>query len=276
MKDRIRISLTLRPEIVNLLDSKIDGTKIRNRSHAVEQFLKQVLASPSGQAIILIGDENKTLTDICGETVLEKMLNQLARASIYRIIICCKSECKKLKKYLDKKKFSRFQFVYTKNENAGTAAALFACKDYLEPGNFLLIYGDVLAEIDIYDLEDFHKSHHGVATMVVTSVADPLPWGIVRVKRNRIIEFFEKPTADQSNQIRLTNLINGGIYVFQQEIFSYMSAKTKNLEREVFPTLIKKNKFYSYLLDGAWFNISREHLLQHAQRYCKPKKVKAS
>lgn len=268
MKDRVRISLTLRPEIVNLLDSKIDGTKIRNRSHAVEQFLKQVLASTSGQAIILVGDEDKTLIDICGETVIERMLAQLAKASIYRIIICCKEESKKLKKYLGKKKFSAFQFIYTRNENTGTAAALYACKDLLEPGDFLLIYGDVLAELDIYDLKDFHKSHNGIATMVVTSVADPLPWGIVRLKRNRITEFFEKPSPEQSPQLRLTNLINAGIYMFQPEIFSYLSKKNKNLETEIFPALVQKNKFYGYLLDGAWFNVGRKDLLEYAQRYC--------
>jgi metal-responsive CopG/Arc/MetJ family transcriptional regulator len=55
MQDRVRISLTLRPEIVSLLDSKVDGTKLRNRSHAVEQFLKQLLSDTVKQAVIFIG-----------------------------------------------------------------------------------------------------------------------------------------------------------------------------------------------------------------------------
>ncbi|HLG25512.1 MAG TPA: nucleotidyltransferase family protein [Candidatus Gracilibacteria bacterium] len=274
MKDRVRISITLRPEIVSLLDSKIDGTKIRNRSHAVEQFLKQVLVTPVGQAVILVGDENKALTDICGETVIEKMLARLAKASVYRIIICCREDNTKLKKYLGKKQFSRFKFIYTRNEHKGTGAALYQCRNHLEPGTFLLIYGDVMAEIDFFDFEDFHKSHNGTATMAITSIADPLPWGIVRVKRNRIIEFTEKPKPEKADELRLTNLINAGIFAFQPDIFSYMSDKTRDLEHEVFPKLIEKNRFFSYLLDGAWFNISRENLLHHAQKYCTPKHLK--
>ncbi len=179
MKDRVRISLTLRPEVVELLDSKIDGTKIRNRSHAVEQFLKQVLVTPTGQAVILVGNEDKTLTDICGETVIEKILKRLHKASIHKVIICCNEKDKKLRKFLGKKKFENFKFTFSKNENKGTGAALYQCKKHLDPERFLLIYGDIMAEIDTYDFVDFHESHHGIGTMVITSIADPLPWGIV-------------------------------------------------------------------------------------------------
>lgn len=272
MKDRVRISLTLRPEIVNLLDTKIDGIKIRNRSHAVEQFLRQALIAPVGQAVILVGDENNPLTEICGETAIEKMLNKLKKASIKRIIICCKEESQTLKKYLGKKQFADFQFTYTKNEHKGTAASLYECKKHLEPGTFLLIYGDVIADIDLVDFIDFHKNHHGAATMVITSIADPLPWGIVRVKRDLITGFFEKPKPSLLSELRLTNLINAGIYAFEPQIFSYINGKTHTLENEVFPKLIKEKQFHAYLLDGAWFNINRPRLLEHAIKYCKVEK----
>lgn len=272
MKDRVRISITVRPEILNLLDSRVDGVKIRNRSHGVEHFLKKALVSPTGQAVILVGDEKKTLTDICGETVIEKILRTLAKASIYKVILCCKESDKALRKFLSKKKYEKFQFMFAKNENKGTAAALYHSKKLLDPSSFLLIYGDVVAEIDTFDLTDFHQSHKRIATMVITSVADPLAWGVVKVKRNRIIDFYEKPSTKVLEPNRLTNLINAGIYVFQPEIFAFLDEKTKALETEVFPRLIKENQFQSYLLDGVWFNVSREDQLGHALKYCTPRK----
>lgn len=274
MKDRVRISLTLRPEILDLVDSKIDGTRIRNRSHAVEQFLRQALVGSTGQAVILVGDEKKSLTDICGETVIEKILSRLEKASIYKVIICCSDKSQKIRKYLGKKKFSKFDFTYTRNENKGTAVALSACKEALDPSPFLFIYGDVFAEIDVYDFIDFHETHHGRATMVITSVADPLPWGVVKVKRDRVIEFFEKPTGKKTPSMRITNLINAGLFIFDYDIFNDINSKSKSIETDIFPKLIKNNQLYSYLLDGAWFNISREDLLAHAQKYCTPKYLK--
>lgn len=273
MKDRIRISLTLRPEIVSLLDSKVDGTKIRNRSHAVEQFLKQALLSPAGQAVLLIGNEDKALTNICGETPLEKILTRLHKAGVHSVILCCKSE-NKLRAFLKKKKFANFNFTYVKNPNKGTAAALLQCKKHLKPETFLLIYGDIIAELDIYDFVDFHTSHSGAATMLITTIADPFSWGMVKVKRNRIIDFFEKPNPNLEEHKRLTNIINAGIYAFQPAIFEYMNKNSKSLETDVIPKLIQNNQLFSYLLDGAWFNVSREDLLSHARKYCTPKKSK--
>lgn len=271
MKDRVRISITVRPEILNLLDSRVDGTKIRNRSHAVEHFLRKALLAPTGQAVILVGDEDKPLTDICGETVIEKMLRVLEKAGVSKIVLCCKENDKKLRKFLSKKKFEKFSFLYAKNENKGTAAALYQCKNYLDPSSFIMLYGDVFAEVDAFDLVDFHQYHKRVATMVITSVADPTAWGIVKVKRNRIMDFIEKPSGKGVEATRLTNLINAGIFVFQPEIFSYLNSSSKVLETEIFPQLIKEQQFFSYLLDGVWFNVSRGDQLAHAQRYCTPK-----
>lgn len=272
MKDRVRISLTLRPEIVNLLDSKIDGTKIRNRSHAVEQFLKQVLVTGAGQAVILIGDQDKIMTEICGLSVFERMLEQLRKASINKIIICCTKNSDKIKKILAKKKYADSNFSFAKNKLKGTAASLLECRKHLDPGDFFLIYGDVMAEIDFYDFQDFHKSMNGIATITVTSIADPLPWGIVRVKRNLVTEFIEKPTPKEVENIRLTNLINGGIFAFSEEIFGYINGKTVSLERDVFPKLIKSKQLFSYLLDGVWVNVGSNDMLAHAKKYCTYKK----
>jgi mannose-1-phosphate guanylyltransferase len=262
----------LRPEIVNLLDNKIDGTTIRNRSHAVEQFLKQILTSPVSQCIILVRDQNLALFNICGETVIEKTLKRLKKASINKVIISCQEKTEKLEKHLSKKKFENFQFKFLQNNSTGNASALNECQNLLDPGSFLLIYGDIMADIDIYDLGDFHKTNSGISTMVITSIADPLPWGMVRVKRNRILEFYEKPNINVQKKLRLTNLINAGIYVFEPDIFSYINKNTHDLETQVIPKLIEEKKIYAYLLDGAWFNVSQKELLNHALKFCEPNK----
>ena len=261
MKDRIRISITLRPEVVHLLDSRVDGIKLRNRSHAVEQFLKESLSSPIEQAVILAGDQFKPLTVIDGKTVIEAMLLQLKKIAVKNVIICTKEKSDQLKKFLSKKQFSSFKITFIEKQNKGTAASLLSCKTKLKPENFILIYGDVLAQVDFMDLVDFHKSHTSPATMVITSVPDPLPWGVVKLKRNKIVSFLEKPDAEA----RLTNLINAGIFVFRPEIFASINDKTPSLEKQVFPVLASESKLYAYLLDGSWFDIGEPNLLRLAQ-----------
>ncbi len=263
MKDRTRITITLRPEILNLLDTKIDGIKIRNRSHAIEHFLKKTLTTSINQAIILINKEQHSLQEICGETVIEKTLKSLKKASIKNIIIYATTNITKLKKYLNKKKFQTFNFTFINNNKKTNP--LTTCQQIINPETFIVINGDIVAEIDIYDLIDFHKTHKKTATMVINSVADPSPWGMVRVKRNKITEYYEKP-KNKKNILRLTNLINAGIYIFEPDIFAYTKT-TKKLE-DTFKKLIKDKQLLAYLLDGVWFNISQEKMLTHAKKYC--------
>ena len=260
MKDRIRISVTLKPELVSLLDSKIDGTKIRNRSHAVEHFLKKQLLNTTGTAIIYINDEKESLTNIKGVPAIDYILQRLKKAGLLRVIFCHRAECKKLKKLVSLKKYSVFNITFVQHKKDGTADALAACKDLIGNENFFFIHGDILCDIDFYDLEDLHKSHNGLVTMVITSIADPLPWGVVSVKRNLITSFTEKPLEHKS-RARLTNLINAGIYVLRPEIFSYINRKTVNLESDIFPQLAKDKQIYSYLLDGLWINVNRKDQL---------------
>lgn len=267
MKERIRISLTLRPEVVSLLDSKIDGSKIRNRSHAVEHYLKQALLTPIQQAIIVIKDQNNPLAIIGNETAIEKTFKQLGKALISNIILVCPPECGKLKKFLSKKKFAQLNISYVKHRGKGSAEAILACAEILSPGPFLVTYGDIIAEIDICDMGDFHKTINTIITSAITSITDPSPWGIVKVKRNHIVEFQE--TTENLTECKLSNLINAGIYVLQPEIFGYINKKIVSLEEEVFPVLIKQKQLSAYLLDGLWYNLSRKDLLEKAKKHYK-------
>jgi NDP-sugar pyrophosphorylase family protein len=201
-------------------------------------------------------------------STLERILEKLKKAGILKIVMYCDDESKQLKKVLTNKKYMKFDVKFVKNKFQGTASALYECKPYLSPEPFLLMYGDIIADIDLFDLQEFHKSHAGIATMVITSVADPLPWGIVRVKRNLITQFFEKGTPESNRDMRLTNLINAGIYIFNPDIFSFLTSQTKSLEADVFPKLIEGRKLYSYLLDGMWFNIGRGNMLEMAKKHC--------
>lgn len=263
MQERERISITLRKEIIRLIDSRVDGVKLRNRSHAIEHYLKETLATPMDQAVILAGDQSKPLIQIGGKTVLEHMILSLKKTGINKFIICTRNDPKPVRDLLSKKLYSDLEISFVQNSTTGTAQALLACKKKLGSENFILLYGDVIADVDLLDLLDFHTSAKSIATMVVASVPDPMPWGVVRLKRDRIVRFEEKP----SDKAKLTNLINSGIYVFEPGIFSYVNSSMISLENEVFPSLAESNKLHGYLLDGVWFDVGVQSLRKLAEEY---------
>ena len=81
----------------------------------------------------------------------------------------------------------------TPTEDLGTAGAVkFAVGASREP--ILVISGDVLTDFDLGAAVAFHRGHRAEATLVLTRVQHPLPYGIVITdEAGRITRFLEKP-----------------------------------------------------------------------------------
>lgn len=86
---------------------------------------------------------------------------------------------------------------------------------YIDGNTFMVTYGDGITNVDLNDLLKFHKSHGKIATL--TGVNPATRFGELKVEGNLVEAFFEKP-KDQNNR-----LINGGFFIFERELFKYLS-----------------------------------------------------
>lgn len=147
-------------------------------------------------------------------------------------------------------------------EPAGTAGAVKKVSHFLDD-TFVVASGDVLADIDIGALYDYHKKKKAIATMALTKVKDPTDFGIVGLdKDDRIVRFLEKPKKEEV----FSNLINAGIYVLEPEILDYIPAgQMYDFSKQVFPALLKDNKpLYGRAVEGVWRDIGKPHDLLQA------------
>jgi glucose-1-phosphate cytidylyltransferase len=99
-------------------------------------------------------------------------------------------------------------------EKALKGARIKKIEKYVDNEIFMLTYGDGLAHININDLTSFHKKHGKIGTL--TGVMPPSRFGELEIKDNSVISFTEKPQASEG-------LINGGYFVFNRQIFDYLS-----------------------------------------------------
>ena len=109
----------------------------------------------------------------------------------------------------------------------------------------MLTYGDGVADINIKDLVNFHKSHNGKITM--TSIQPEGRFGALEIDKNdKIKKFTEKPKGDGS-------WINGGFFVCEPEVFNFISDGDNSIfEQRPLENLAKKNLLYSYKHKGFW------------------------
>lgn len=111
-------------------------------------------------------------------------------------------------------------------------------------GSFMATYGDGVGDVDIAALWAFHKKHGKLAT--VTAVRPPARFGgLVLGREGRVSAFQEKPQTGEG-------WINGGFFVFEPELFRYLSGDDCTLEREPLERLAREGQLMAYRHEGFW------------------------
>ncbi|CAB4536770.1 unannotated protein [freshwater metagenome] len=156
----------------------------------------------------------------------------------------------------------------------GTAGSVGNARAFLDD-TFLVISGDVLTDIDLTKLLEFHRDRGSVATIGLTPVENPLEFGIVITREDGSIErFLEKPTWGQV----FSDTINTGIYVLEPEIFDHIpEGRSVDFSGEVFPALLAAGTpLFGAVVEGYWEDVGTLEAYLSAHRDVLDGKVRAS
>jgi glucose-1-phosphate cytidylyltransferase len=130
--------------------------------------------------------------------------------------------------------------------NTKTAGRLKQVEKYVGDEDFMLTYGDGVADVDIRDLISFHKSHGKIAT--VTAVQLAARFGGLEIKQDGEVSSFKEKAKDESKWI------NAGFFVLKPEIFNYLRDDVSNImwEDEPLEKLTVDNQLVAYKHFGFW------------------------
>ncbi len=133
--------------------------------------------------------------------------------------------------------------VNTGEEN-NTGRRLYLVKKYLENDEyFMLTYGDGVADINLDNLVEFHKSSGAVGT--ITSIKAYSKYGQVkRDEKGIATHFVQYPLLD--------DMINGGFMILNKD-FLWQPLLKENLPIEdIIEDLTKQRKIAAYYHNGSW------------------------
>lgn len=139
------------------------------------------------------------------------------------------------------------------DEPLGTCGAVKNVEHLLD-STFIVFNGDILTDLNVSQVIEYHKAKKAKATLTLTSVEDPTAYGLVPLdKTGRIKDFLEKPNWDEVT----TDLINAGTYVLEPEVLKYVPERENySFERGLFPLLIEKNEpFFGFAPNAYWLDI---------------------
>jgi glucose-1-phosphate cytidylyltransferase len=116
---------------------------------------------------------------------------------------------------------------------------------YVENEEFMLTYGDGVADIDIPALLSEHKKIGALAT--ITAIQPSGRFGVLDLDddKNRVVGFREKSTEDAS-------WINGGFMVLNPKVIEYIDGDETFFEREPLERLSAEGQLGVYRHRGFW------------------------
>jgi len=153
---------------------------------------------------------------------------------------------KSYNRYLGKKNISlkwNISFCFS-GKKTMTGGRLLRLKKILKnEENFLLTYGDGLANVNISKLIKFHKKNKKIAT--VTAVIPTPRFGAIKLNGNLVKNFSEKPQSGEG-------WINGGFFIFNSKVFSYLKDDKTILEQKPLEELSKRKQLIAFRHKKFW------------------------
>ena len=136
----------------------------------------------------------------------------------------------------------------------GTAGAFKNAEAFVGDDAFLAFNGDILTDLDLTSVLEWHRAKGAEATIVLHAVEDPSAFGVVPTDDDgRVLGFIEKPPREEAE----TNLINAGVYVFEPSILGRIpEGEAWSAERQLFPQLVEeKAALFALGTDAYWMDI---------------------
>ncbi len=120
------------------------------------------------------------------------------------------------------------------------------CGKYITEDRFMLAYGDIVSNVNIKALVDFHIRMNSIGTL--TGVYPPSRYGDLTVRED-LVEKFKQQLKDVENQPP----INGGYFIFKREFLDYIPDDSKvSLENEPIDAIVSKNQLTVYRHTDFW------------------------
>lgn len=162
----------------------------------------------------------KPLIPVSDRTILEEIIRRFQSYGCRQFYISVNYMADTIKRYMMDKTDSDVLVRYVEEfEPMGTGGALFYVKEEIE-STFFVSNCDVLIDVDLSELIDYHKINNNDMTLVSVIKNYRIPYGTIETKQGGVMtKLTEKPS--------ITYQINAGLYVIEPTVLDLLRKNTR-------------------------------------------------
>jgi len=207
----------------------------------------------------------KPMVPVGNLPIMDHVVSLLQRHGITDITSLLYYQAEDIKNYFKDGSPFGVKMKYIKPDaDYGTAGAVrMAMENADEP--IIVISGDLITDFDLTNAINWHREKKAEATILLTHIENPLPYGIVITDpEGRIVRFLEKPSWGEA----FSDTINTGIYLLEPSATNLIPYKKNyDFSQNLYPLMLsKKMKLYGKIMDGYWKdigNVNEYHRVHH-------------
>ena len=128
--------------------------------------------------------------------------------------------------------------------NTMTGGRIKRIEKYIGNEPFMMTYGDAVCDVNVIELNKFHRSHRKIATLTATML-EPSK-GILNIGGDNAVKSFREKNMSDSAPI------NAGYMILNPDIFDYLEDDNTIFEKQPLQKLAENNQLMSYVYRGFW------------------------
>lgn len=201
----------------------------------------------------------KPLLELNGRPILERILGSFMESGFEDFYISVNYRGEMIEeKFGDGSKMGcRIRYLREK-EKLGTAGALSLLPERPKTP-FIVANGDVLTNVDLRHLLDYHSNHEATATMCVRTYEIQVPFGVVDATDGKINTIVEKPVENY--------YVNAGIYCLNPDVLDLLVEVNRLDMPELFDRIKEQGGAnYAFPIHEEWMDVGRKEDLETARK----------
>ena len=207
----------------------------------------------------------KPMFPVLGRPLLSHTFDLLKSAKVREAAVNTHHLPDSITNYFEREKPPHLKLHFSYEEKIlGTAGGIKKMQDFLEDGPFILINGDIITDISLDKVIDFHKKNNSKLTLVVRQDISPEQYDPIEIcEDGRIVHFVG--ASSMNTPENTTRVMFTGIQIMEPEVFERIpTGQFCGTTEDIFPQMVQDGiPVYGYRYDGYWKDMgNRESYLQ--------------